>query len=149
MDVDDTMDVPHGTEFPIPTQSNRTAAEERRTAFQQCIDDYENTADSNPDELGRALTYVVGELLSVTGSVGNTLTEFFQRGPAKIEDVKEVEKPLDCFLKLTRQIDRYTNLELRIEEVRLKAKSTNDSVHHGRHLGISHYGNRPPDRYTT
>lgn len=119
-----------------------TVSSQRYAAFEQQLADFEATADSNPSPIGRPLTFVIANTMDIAVKMGDMIRNSLPETPT-IDDLERHQGKLNDYFKATRQVDRFANLELRMEEMRLRsadARQTNRSG--GCRPGVQRGGSR-------
>ena len=121
MDINHTAESQHEDEqLDDALLPNTSDSSKRHTDFQQHLTDFEATAETNPEPIGRALTYIIADTLAITAMLGDAIKQASPGTPATLDDVARVNGPLNDFFRANRQVDRYANLQLRMEEARAR-----------------------------
>jgi hypothetical protein len=120
------MDINHTTESQYEDEQlddalalDTSNSSKRRADFRQHLADFEATAETNPEPIGPALTYIVSDTLEITATLADAIKQALPATPT-LDDVERVKGLLNDFFRANRQVDRYANLQLRLEEARAR-----------------------------
>jgi hypothetical protein len=86
-------------------------------ARQQRVDEYEENGLRSPDAMDACLAAVQADLMRVSFKLGPALEQALATPPINGESLRDIAAPLDMYLRVTRQIDRIGQLDLRRSEV--------------------------------
>jgi hypothetical protein len=86
------------------------------------LDEFEATGAEKTDPLQALLTFTSADLLNVAFLLGDAVKSTLGTGPVTEESARQGQAVLNDYLRVTRQVDRFTQLELRIESARLQAE---------------------------
>jgi hypothetical protein len=73
---------------------------------------------ANPDPLRANLGSISSGLMRISQSLEEGIQRALGNGHVSIEQLQKVLSPIDTYLRVTRQIDRFGQLDMRVEEVR-------------------------------
>lgn len=107
---------------PPKTPGNRDAVEpgaaavtDARKRRQKLIAEYEATAPTKSDALQRNLTLVTADLLGFASVLAMAIKESLPEGAITLKDLQRVQPVMNEYLRLTRQVDRNAQFEVRLE----------------------------------
>jgi hypothetical protein len=86
------------------------------------LNEYESAGGDKPDPLQALLTFTSADLMHVAFKLGDALKSTLGTAPVTGESVRQAQPVLNDYLRVTRQVDRYTQLELRLEQARIRAE---------------------------
>jgi hypothetical protein len=107
-----------------------------RTARQQRLEEFEMAGLDKPDHLEALLVCGTADLIDIAFMVGAVVKGSLAAAPATADTVQNIEPALNDLLRVTRQIDRFAQLELRLaserkqaHEARLRSQSAPGFAH--------------------
>jgi hypothetical protein len=118
-------------EMPHSPQPSATAAavsieqtaSERQVARLNRLHDFQTSSLAKEDPLDANLGSVNSGLIRVALWLDEVITDAMESGPASVERLQRMLPAIDTHLRVTRQVDRFAQLELRnIEARKLKGK---------------------------
>ena len=97
-----------------------TDASEHRAAFQRHLADYEAAAETNADPIGQALSHIIADTMEITATLGDAIKQALPTAVATLDDLEQVKSPLNDFFRASRQVDRFANFQLRLQQERMR-----------------------------
>jgi hypothetical protein len=101
-----------------PKQSAPDAIRERR------VDQYEREELEKPEAFQACLGAIQCDLIRVGFALGDKVKQLLRSAQATPDEIREIEPPLNFYLRVTRQIERYRQLEIRQVELQQNADAT-------------------------
>ena len=92
------------------------------------IADYEATGLAKPDPGDACLAAMKADLMGLAFVLVDAIKESLTEGPTKADGVRRCEPALSSYLKVTRQVDRFTQLEVRAAEARKHEAKTQEQL---------------------
>ena len=96
-------------------------ARERKNAR---IDEYEMAALKKYDPLAACLGSLTADLMHISSALGDAIKTTLAAGPNDLESVRRIAAALNDQLRVTRQIERFAQLEVRAAETRQRLLAT-------------------------
>jgi len=87
-------------------------------ARQRCLREYQDSALKKEDPLSAVLSFMNGDLMQIAFEMKDTIQEVMADEPRTLEGLYKVVPAVDIYLRVTRQIDRFTQVEQRAEGAR-------------------------------
>lgn len=118
-------------EMLYPSQQSTTAASvsieqtasERHVARLKRLHDFQTSSLAKDDPLEATLGSVNSGLMGIAFWLDEVLTDAMESGPPSIERLQRMLPAIEAHLRVTRQVDRFAQLELRnVEARKLKVK---------------------------
>ena len=72
---------------------------------------------------------MISDLLSLGGSMGEALKQSLPNTQSTVADFEQIDSRINRYLQVTRQVDRYANLELRTEEACMRKLNETQANH--------------------
>ena len=95
--------------------------EESHSLRRKRVAEYESVGLEKLDPLEACLAAINADLIRISFSLGDVIQQSLATETATAETVRRVEATLNNQLRVTRQIDRFAQLEVRAAEARLEA----------------------------
>lgn len=84
---------------------------------QQRVKEYEAKGLRNPEPFEACLAAIQADQIRVSFSMKHVLQQIFADAQASLESIPDMERVLNLYLRVTRQIERYGQLQIRQAEL--------------------------------
>lgn len=103
------------THRPLETTSGSEVLEEQGTSTVrlQRVADYQSGAAARPDPLEANLGLINGGLMRIGLAIDEAVTRALAKTPITIEQLDRMRPTIEMYLRITRQVDRFAQLELK------------------------------------
>jgi hypothetical protein len=95
---------------------------------QKRLAEYETTGLEKPDPGDACLAAITADLISIAYELGGAIQQSLAADPATTESARRVEAALNNYLRVTRQIAQFVQLDVRATEARQEAASTKTTL---------------------
>jgi hypothetical protein len=112
---------------PLPSRKNREESSERIASIEQRkrrADEYERQGLQYPNAFDACLAAIQADQIRIGFALGEAVKKELGRGNVAPETLGQLEPSLNMYLRVTRQIERYRQLEIRHAEVQREARKT-------------------------
>lgn len=109
IEITKSLETARGPE--VPTVQGTTAVRLQRVA------DYQSDAAALPDPLRANLALMNAGLLRIGQAIDEAVDQALRDGPTTIEQLDRLRPTIEMYLRITRQVDRFAQLELKTREV--------------------------------
>ena len=103
---------------PVSQQAVIPSMSDAHEARLRCVLDYQHNSLAKPNALEANLGSINSGLLRICICLDEAIVQATENGPCTVERVQNMLPAIDTYLRVTRQIDRFANLEARINEAR-------------------------------
>ena len=123
--------------MPTPDNSNRSETAAERNQGQESsqhsvpsavrerrVDQYEREELENPEAFQACLAAIQADQIRIGFALGAAVKQLLTGAQASTEHIREVEPSISIYLRVTRQIERFRQLELRQAELQHNGNST-------------------------
>ncbi len=99
-----------------------------RDARRKRIADYEAAGLAKPDPGDACLAIINTDLIGLASDLADAIKESLTEGQTKADSVRRIEPALNNYLKVTRQVERFMQLEVRAAEARKQAAKVQEQL---------------------
>jgi hypothetical protein len=111
----------------IPTRDNRSKAEIREARL-SCVMNYQAKSLEKTDALEANLGSLNSGLIRIGVSLDETIQQALESSPRTLESVQRLLPAIETHLRLTRQVDRFAQIEVRAAESRKPKPGDDDAM---------------------
>jgi hypothetical protein len=111
----------------LPTRDSRSIAECREARL-SCVMDYQANSLEKTDALEANLGSINSGLMRIGVSLDETIQQALESSPRTLESVQRLLPAIETHLRLTRQVDRFAQIEVRAAESRKPKPGDDDAI---------------------
>ena len=115
----------------FPEPSLAPASTDGRELRRKRIADYEAAGLAKPDPFDACLVAVNADLIGIASEMGEAIKQTFTKGMPTAEDMRRLSPALNDYLKVTRQLDRLMQMQVRSAEARNREDSPDKTADDG------------------